>query len=105
MFTSNFPFPIEQELKTGDKEYDSPDNGAVGLRRNWLKNPVCRLARQVPLGFWVKLMEIFYLSHEFENLAQPENDTLGASLEIRKPILRVRKRQDTSLDQSLDLDI
>jgi transcriptional regulator with XRE-family HTH domain len=60
---------------------------------------------QVPLGFWVKLMEVFYLSHEFENLAQPENDTLGASLEIRKPILRVRKRQDASLDQSLDLDI
>jgi hypothetical protein len=51
------------------------------------------------------LMEVFYLSHELENLAQPDKDTLGASLEIRKPVLRVRKRQDTSLDQSLDLDI
>jgi len=60
---------------------------------------------QVPLGFWVKLMEVFYLSNGFDDLAQPENDTVGASLEIRKPVLRVRKKQDTSLDQSLDLDL
>jgi DNA-binding XRE family transcriptional regulator len=60
---------------------------------------------QIPLGFWVKLMEVFYLSHGLDDVAQPENDTVGASLEIRKPVLRVRKKQDASLDQSLDLDL
>lgn len=47
---------------------------------------------RVPLGFWVHIMDFLAMAHEIEQLALPENDSVGAAMDERPHRQRVRSR-------------
>jgi transcriptional regulator with XRE-family HTH domain len=74
-----------------------------GMSEGSIKN-IEQGSPSIPIGFITQLMSVFVLSEELELLAQPHNDSVGKSIEVKFPRLRVRKRLhvSTPLDDYLE---